>query len=967
MSGIATSGIRRRDVIRYAVLPGLRPRLADLFLSGFQYISFFMALVYQGVRLLPDGHPYCNPANIGRFGIRHVIAEAANNLVISRKNIDQIVLFFTLLFGVIIVLIQVLMLGMSFFAGPVMAAALPTNFLGFFQTPLANRPHDLAFMMFDLIFGIPNNSAGTPMFGSCFNPSVAVPCQDDINRVLTADSVGGPQMLAGLGWPFPIHQGLHAMFMLYNTGLLVVAALISVYYIMTIILETAQSGTPFGKRFNKVWAPIRYVIAFGLLIPFGLGAGAGLNSSQFMVLYAAKFGSSFATNGWAFFNNTLVGGYLGQVNTLISNRQVPEVSSLLQFLFAANTCRQLEQTRTGKQIYMFAVKENNIPVNASLIYYRLGGAPAGPFPAGTNTITNYTDLITFANGDRQVVFRFGYKDAVNFPREKGNVAPICGELTLPLKDPRISGSADPPERSAEIMQAYYYSVVKELFYAVYEDYTGCGGCAPQPEITPYRGQWTYNYMRRYTQWYHDPNAPLPPPEYRVALQNFYSTDIQAAMTNPPSRSIDTMDPVIGAQGAIAEGIASGRWAVPPALLRKGWAAAGIWYNRVAELNGAVSGAMLGLPFATAYPMVMEYVKEKKRQQNQNIGFAERFRPSLAAGDDVPALRPEDTQMQVALWEAFNYWQSDGGATTTHTTLSGNPIYDLINDLFGTSGLYSMRTQPAGVTIHPLAQLVGVGRSLIDAAVNSFMMAGAAAFGGKTFDAVGGTKIGGVVVSLAMTLVSVCLTTGFLLYYIVPFLPFIYFFFAVGAWFKAIFQAMVGAPLWALAHLRIDGHGLAGPAAANGYFLILEIFLRPILMIFGLLGAISIFAALVSVLNQVWDLVTANLTGFDVQSEVATPSAMRTLFRGPIDEFFFTIIYTIVVYIMAMSCFKLIDLIPGNILRWMGQSIMVFNDSREDAGQSLMGTASVGAQQGIGKVTSGVSGALNKIMQVGGTN
>ena len=63
----------------------------------------------------------------------------------------------------------------------------------------------------------------------------------------------------------------------------------------------------------------------------------------------------------------------------------------------------------------------------------------------------------------------------------------------------------------------------------------------------------------------------------------------------------------------------------------------------------------------------------------------------------------------------------------------------------------------------------------------------------------------------------------MLFYIIPFMPFIYFFFAVGTWVKAIFEAMVGVPLWALAHIRIDGQGLPGDAAMNGYYLLLEIF------------------------------------------------------------------------------------------------------------------------------------------------
>jgi conjugal transfer/type IV secretion protein DotA/TraY len=213
-----------------------------------------------------------------------------------------------------------------------------------------------------------------------------------------------------------------------------------------------------------------------------------------------------------------------------------------------------------------------------------------------------------------------------------------------------------------------------------------------------------------------------------------------------------------------------------------------------------------------------------------------------------------------------------------------------------------------------------------------------------------------------------MTIGFVLFYVLPFLPFIYFFFAVGGWIKGIFEAMVGAPLWALAHLRIDGNGLPGQAAVAGYFLIFEIFVRPILIIFGFLASISIFSALVLMLNETWDIVMSNLSGFDknCQIEGATESpgcavSLIDTMRGPVDEFFYTIMYTIIVYMMGMSSFKLIDLIPNNILRWMGQSVSTFNDQREDAAQGLTGTATIGAQTAVGQVGDGLQTGLTKLV------
>jgi hypothetical protein len=97
-----------KSSIKYALLPGIIPRLSDFFRSGFMHVAFGIALVYYNVGLLPAGHPYTNPVNIGRYGIRHVIAEAARNLKWSWRHIDQILIFFTILIGVVLLALQAL-------------------------------------------------------------------------------------------------------------------------------------------------------------------------------------------------------------------------------------------------------------------------------------------------------------------------------------------------------------------------------------------------------------------------------------------------------------------------------------------------------------------------------------------------------------------------------------------------------------------------------------------------------------------------------------------------------------------------------------------------------------------------------------------------------------------------------------------------------------------------------------------
>ena len=164
--------------------------------------------------------------------------------------------------------------------------------------------------------------------------------------------------------------------------------------------------------------------------------------------------------------------------------------------------------------------------------------------------------------------------------------------------------------------------------------------------------------------------------------------------------------------------------------------------------------------------------------------------------------------------------------------------------------------------------------------------------------------------------------------------------------------MVGVPLWALAHLRIDGDGLPGSTGMDGYFLIFEIFFRPIMIVIGLIASILIFGAMVKVLNETFFLVVSNLTGFNAVGagfcgiqDINIFNRVSTLdhFRGPVDEFFFTIVYAVLVFMIGMSCFKLIDNIPNSILRWMNASVSTFNDkSATDPGEIVQKVTTKGA-------------------------
>jgi len=82
----------------------------------------------------------------------------------------------------------------------------------------------------------------------------------------------------------------------------------------------------------------------------------------------------------------------------------------------------------------------------------------------------------------------------------------------------------------------------------------------------------------------------------------------------------------------------------------------------------------------------------------------------------------------------------------------------------------------------------------------------------------------------------CYTAGFTLAYYLPAIPIIFWVLGIVGWLIMVLGAVVAAPLWAASHVLPEGEGFAGPAARQGYML-LVIGLQPDITI-GLVQPLS---------------------------------------------------------------------------------------------------------------------------------
>ena len=104
----------------------------------------------------------------------------------------------------------------------------------------------------------------------------------------------GAGPIADPGSSMQYASALRSALGIYSNALLIVASVILLYHLLIMTGETAHQGVVGGKRTNQVWAPIRLVIAIGLLVPLA----SGLNSAQYITLQIIEWGSNMGSRVW---------------------------------------------------------------------------------------------------------------------------------------------------------------------------------------------------------------------------------------------------------------------------------------------------------------------------------------------------------------------------------------------------------------------------------------------------------------------------------------------------------------------------------------------------------------------------------------------------------------------------------------------------------------------------------------------
>lgn len=243
--------------------------------------------------------------------------------------------------------------------------------------------------------------------------------------------------------------------------------------------------------------------------------------------------------------------------------------------------------------------------------------------------------------------------------------------------------------------------------------------------------------------------------------------------------------------------------------------------------------------------------------------------------------------------------------------------------------------------NPAAVLMSVGQQLMNTVLEawisvitaSFLIGMAAGICMSTQPAADGFQaVLGWLKGIAMMITALVLGPAIIMAYYVPLYPYFVYAFAVLGWIAVVIEGMAAAPLVCMGLTHPEGHDFLGKAEQT-LMLFLSIFLRPGLMVIGLIAGMLVsyvaFGMVVAGFGMVFKYTIASS---------GEASGITWLFGAAS----ILLIFGMMIYEIVQKSYALIYKLPNNIMKWIGVSDATAQDDIGSSVQALQGAAQKGA-------------------------
>lgn len=679
-------------------------------------------------------------------------------------------------------------------------------------------------------------------------------------------------------------QILGTMFGAFNSIILVMASTILSYVLFISILNTSHEGEFLGKKWSSIWVPLRTVMGVGLLLP----KATGYSFIQIMVMWVVVQGVGAADEVWNVALNYLNrnGTIVEPIQSLAPNPNSGQANNTFLINKAGNilkseACMLSVQNALTRQIMQNA---GTTPMKPLDFMGSLSVTGKGPGGANTGLPIDYSKdtggFITFP----------GKKGLVNTPYEK--YIGVCGNVSWNFIGKSDNGQVYNPAQLTANDSASIAARQMTLDLGAQAKYIA-------DELVSA-----------------DPKKPILQVHLKLGDTLF-----------SPNGLVDTGDDYFSIVKPALRSLNDEANKQYKKFITKakdsGWILAGSYYYNMARLEQNIkknTGLLavknkINTSFFPTYDkgsfndfsdenikvnlknnlpinnngVIDQYINAEIARAGMNNNPGPEANPSLPANKgQVPVIGTlVNGLMNIIFPQVYNF----------EKTLSDNinkqnmdPIFALVS--VG-NGLVSMVEK---VWIGILGAAVALGGI---SGVVSFFFPGPAIVAGL---------VASIIVSIFMPLITVWMITnlvlGSVLSYYVPLIPFFLFTFGAITWFAVVLEAVLAAPLVALGITHPEGHDFLGKAEQS-VMLLASVFLRPMLMVFGLIFGIILSYVALSVFNR----------GFAIAAQFLTE------YNGDLFSIIYELammaIYTAAILAIVNRCFAMIYEVPNKVLRWIG--------------------------------------------------
>lgn len=574
----------------------------------------------------------------------------------------------------------------------------------------------------------------------------------------------------------------------FNSGVLVLGAVLFMYTAILGSLHSAHDGEVLGKKWSSVWVPARFAGGIAMIFP----TASGFSIGQIFVMWVAVQGVGLGNLVWS----SVADSFLETQGQMVSARLGDSGS-------AASAMRGI--------------------LKAEVCAAKLRGTASVPgYDPSAGRIDNYTIRTGSLNNKEQILYTTG-SISWGVPAHIGNLSGelgvgldtialsqnTCGEVILPTKNEGsryLTGNISAAESGMIAAQAQAIIRASEMFRPLAEQIVNAENDAGIQRLD--------GEIRRRLNEAED--------EYLAGIQRVGNSYIGAANEH------------------LAKVIKDDQ--------KNGWLTAGMWYYQMARINSEVSrtiqwtpqvgnitiagGAAGGPGLSQQYAQYFNEIETKAGANKPGIALNKNGDNAFGATQyGLASVMNTGSMTDTAVAGGAKLFGFDP-TNYKHPIIQMKDTGDYIMGIVELAGGLSTVADK----IPGIGTVKAVTSAVSNLPVTQFLTSWVNIGNGISF-----VFILGVMILISLFVFGVTLS----LY--LPMVPVILWVGSMVGYFVTVFEMMVAVPIWMAAHLHPEGEGMAGRFGAQGYVMLIEVFARPVLMILGLCGALIVLPPVMTVL------------------------------------------------------------------------------------------------------------------------